>query len=79
MRNLELGRYSAENPKLLSEDLNNLITEYNNQAVGPRKCEVLSTFLTNFHPMVIKSYTESTRKNLAGSLENVGTYNQVNA
>ena len=38
MRNLEMGKYSAENPKLLTEDLNSMINEYNSRGVGPRKC-----------------------------------------
>lgn len=35
-------------------------------------------FLTNFNPIILKSYTETTRTKIASSLERVGASNQAN-
>ena len=65
MRNVQTGRYSAENSKLLAQDMNDMINRYNANAKGSRKCEILSEFLVNFNPMLINSYTVSTSKQVA--------------
>jgi|JI9StandDraft_1071089.scaffolds.fasta_scaffold336664_1 hypothetical protein len=65
MRNVQTGKYSAENSKMLSQDMNDMITRYNSNAKGSRKCEILSEFLINFNPMLINSYTVNTSKQVA--------------
>lgn len=35
-------------------------------------------FLTNFNPIIIKSYTETTKTKISSSLEKVAASNQVN-
>lgn len=65
MRNVQTGKYSAENSKLLAQDMNDMINRYNANAKGTRKCEILSEFLVNFNPMLINSYTVSTSKQVA--------------
>ena len=65
MRNVQTGKYSAENSKVLAQDMNDMINRYNINAKGSRKCEILSEFLVNFNPMLINSYTVSTSKQVA--------------
>lgn len=60
MRNIEIGKYSAENSKVLAEDMNQMIRRYDQMAKGPKKCEILTEFLVNFNPMLINSYTVNT-------------------
>jgi hypothetical protein len=38
MRNLQTGKYSAENSKLLANDMNEMISRYNANAKGATKC-----------------------------------------
>lgn len=65
MRNVQTGKYSAENSKLLAQDMNDMINRYNANAKGSRKCEILSEFLVSFNPMLINSYTITTSKQVA--------------
>lgn len=52
-----MGKYTVENPNALATDLNDMINNYNQNAKGPQKCEILSKFLLTFNPLMLKSCT----------------------